>query len=204
MGKVGNGGKGIALEHADRSEAAGRAQRPRHAPRASTRGMPKIETDIDACEVVLHARARDQRPCGGEGMGGAGQADRPRPHAPGASTARTRRSASATSRRSRARSSARRPGAASRARPSRYNAGYTNVHELIPWRTLTGRQQFYHGPPVDARVRRGLLELPPAGGPEDHRRHPRHQAATATPRSCSTSSRRTRSGASTAPTPTTC
>ncbi|MFQ3282299.1 nitrate reductase subunit alpha [Reinekea sp.] len=28
-----------------------------------------------------------------------------------------------------------------------YNAGYTNVHELIPWRTITGRQQFYqdHG-----------------------------------------------------------
>ncbi|UAT42878.1 nitrate reductase subunit alpha [Anaplasmataceae bacterium AB001_6] len=24
-----------------------------------------------------------------------------------------------------------------------YNANYTNVHELIPWRTLTGRQQFY-------------------------------------------------------------
>jgi nitrate reductase / nitrite oxidoreductase, alpha subunit len=24
-----------------------------------------------------------------------------------------------------------------------YNAGYTNVHEYIPWRTLTGRQQFY-------------------------------------------------------------
>jgi len=24
-----------------------------------------------------------------------------------------------------------------------YNAGWTNVHELIPWRTLTGRQQFY-------------------------------------------------------------
>ena len=24
-----------------------------------------------------------------------------------------------------------------------YNAGYTNVHEMIPWRTLTGRQQFY-------------------------------------------------------------
>ncbi len=26
---------------------------------------------------------------------------------------------------------------------SRYTAGYTNVHELIPWRTLTGRQQLY-------------------------------------------------------------
>jgi len=24
-----------------------------------------------------------------------------------------------------------------------YTAGYTNVHELVPWRTLTGRQQFY-------------------------------------------------------------
>src|SRR6185503_6992128 len=24
-----------------------------------------------------------------------------------------------------------------------YTAGYTNVHQLIPWRTLTGRQQFY-------------------------------------------------------------
>ncbi|CBV42738.1 nitrate reductase subunit alpha [Halomonas elongata] len=24
-----------------------------------------------------------------------------------------------------------------------YNAGYTNVHELIPWRTVSGRQQFY-------------------------------------------------------------
>ncbi len=24
-----------------------------------------------------------------------------------------------------------------------YNAGYTNVHELIPWRTFTGRQQLY-------------------------------------------------------------
>ncbi len=47
-----------------------------------------------------------------------------------------------------------------------YNAGYTNVHELIPWRTLTGRQQFYqdhawmrafgeslcvYRPPIDTR-----------------------------------------------------
>jgi nitrate reductase alpha subunit len=47
-----------------------------------------------------------------------------------------------------------------------YTASYTNVHELIPWRTLTGRQQFYqdhrwmrdfgealcvYKPPVDTR-----------------------------------------------------
>lgn len=28
-----------------------------------------------------------------------------------------------------------------------YNAGYTNVHEMIPWRTITGRQQFYQDHP---------------------------------------------------------
>ena len=28
-----------------------------------------------------------------------------------------------------------------------YNAGYTNVHEFIPWRTLTGRQQLYQDHP---------------------------------------------------------
>ena len=28
-----------------------------------------------------------------------------------------------------------------------YNAGYTNVHEMIPWRTLTGRQQLYQDHP---------------------------------------------------------
>jgi nitrate reductase alpha subunit len=28
-----------------------------------------------------------------------------------------------------------------------YNAGYTNVHELIPWRTLTGRQTSYQDHP---------------------------------------------------------
>ncbi|SBR51609.1 nitrate reductase subunit alpha [Halomonas sp. HL-93] len=28
-----------------------------------------------------------------------------------------------------------------------YNAGYTNVHELIPWRTVSGRQQFYQDHP---------------------------------------------------------
>jgi nitrate reductase alpha subunit len=65
-----------------------------------------------------------------------------RDHTHLASAASTTRSASATCRRSRARSSRRRPGLVWNREVS-YNAGYTNVHELIPWRTLTGRQQFY-------------------------------------------------------------
>ena len=62
-----------------------------------------------------------------------------------------------------------------------YNAGYTNVHELIPWRTLTGRQQFYqdhpwmiafgegfssYRPPVDLKTTSGMHQIKPNGNPE--------------------------------------
>jgi nitrate reductase / nitrite oxidoreductase, alpha subunit len=62
-----------------------------------------------------------------------------------------------------------------------YNAGYTNVHELIPWRTLTGRQQFYqdhpwmiafgegfssYRPPIDLKTTSGIHNIKPNGNPE--------------------------------------
>lgn len=62
-----------------------------------------------------------------------------------------------------------------------YNAGYTNVHELIPWRTLTGRQQFYqdhlwmrdfgegfcvYKPPIDTRTIAAMLGARPNGNKE--------------------------------------
>ncbi|SLM63403.1 MULTISPECIES: nitrate reductase subunit alpha [Dickeya] len=62
-----------------------------------------------------------------------------------------------------------------------YNACYTNVHELIPWRTLSGRQQLYqdhewmrafgesllvYRPPVDTRAAQPLLNNKPNGNPE--------------------------------------
>ena len=62
-----------------------------------------------------------------------------------------------------------------------YNAGYTNVHELIPWRTLTGRQQFYldhewmrafgesllvYRPPINTKAAEPLLNAKPNGNPE--------------------------------------
>ncbi|MDR7272583.1 nitrate reductase alpha subunit [Pelomonas saccharophila] len=62
-----------------------------------------------------------------------------------------------------------------------YNAGYTNVHELIPWRTLTGRQQFYqdhrwmrafgegfssYRPPVDLKTTGEIQGIKPNGNPE--------------------------------------
>ena len=59
-----------------------------------------------------------------------------------------------------------------------YNAGYTNVHELIPWRTLSGRQQLYqdhlwmrafgealcvYRPPVDLGTTAPVIDLKPNG-----------------------------------------
>lgn len=62
-----------------------------------------------------------------------------------------------------------------------YNAGYTNVHELIPWRTLTGRQQFYqdhpwmrdfgeqfvlYKPPMNLKTTTPILNINPNGHKE--------------------------------------
>jgi nitrate reductase alpha subunit len=62
-----------------------------------------------------------------------------------------------------------------------YNACYTNVHELIPWRTLTGRQQLYqdhpwmrafgealcvYRPPIDTKAIHPLLGKRGNGNPE--------------------------------------
>jgi nitrate reductase alpha subunit len=59
-----------------------------------------------------------------------------------------------------------------------YNAGYTNVHELIPWRTLTGRQQLYqdhlwmrafgegfcvYRPPIDTKTVKPVISRKPNG-----------------------------------------
>ncbi|MCW3173915.1 nitrate reductase subunit alpha [Shewanella subflava] len=62
-----------------------------------------------------------------------------------------------------------------------YNAGYTNVHEFIPWRTVTGRQQFYqdhqwmrdfgetfvsYKPPVNLKTTQPMLGKKPNGNKE--------------------------------------
>jgi nitrate reductase / nitrite oxidoreductase, alpha subunit len=62
-----------------------------------------------------------------------------------------------------------------------YNAGWTNAHELIPWRTLTGRQQLYqdhpwmrafgeslcvYRPPIDTKTVRAIIGKKDNGNPE--------------------------------------
>ncbi len=62
-----------------------------------------------------------------------------------------------------------------------YTAGYTNVHEYIPWRTITGRQQFYqdhkwmqafgsqmmsYHPPIDTKTTKMIKNSKPNGNKE--------------------------------------
>ena len=62
-----------------------------------------------------------------------------------------------------------------------YNAGYTNVHEQIPWRTVTGRQQFYqdhewmrdfgesmcvYRPPINLKTVQPIMNKKPNGNKE--------------------------------------
>ena len=52
-----------------------------------------------------------------------------------------------------------------------YNAGYTNVHELIPWRTINRPPAVLSGSPLDAGFRRRLLCLPSGHRHQVHGQH---------------------------------
>ena len=117
MGKIGNGGKGIAWNTQTEVRQLGELNGV-VTDEGVTLGMPRIDTDIDACEVVLqfapetngHVAVKAGLPC---------------PSRPDANTrilrsiAKTKRSVFATSRRSRGKSSARRHGAESSRKPCR-------------------------------------------------------------------------------------
>ena len=57
-----------------------------------------------------------------------------------------------------------------------YNASYTNVHELIPWRTFSRPSAALSGPSVDAGFRRGALRLSAAGRSQDDQTDHRPEA----------------------------
>ncbi len=191
------------MEHADRGEAARRAERPRHRrgrrPAACRRSRP---TSTPA-KSMLQLAPETNGHVAVKAWAGAGQADRARPHASGAPPRRREDPLS------------RHPGAAAQDHQLADVERHRERDRLVQ-RRLHQRARadpvahadrppaVLHGSSVDDRLRRRLLQLPSAGGPEDHRRHPRHQAERQPRDRCSTSSRRTRSGASTRPTPTTC
>ncbi len=140
MEKAGNGGKGIAWNTDPEVEHL------RHLNGAWTegpaKGCPKIVTDIDATEVILALAPETNGEVAVKAWRALGKATG-RDHTPLAIPKEgekiTFRDVAAQPRK--IISSPTWSGIESE--EVCYNAGYTNVHELIPWRTLTGRQQLY-------------------------------------------------------------
>jgi nitrate reductase alpha subunit len=179
MDKLGNGGKGLAwgTQEEVRQLAELNGEVLADGP---TKGRPRIESDIDACEVVLQLA----------------------PETNGHVAVKAWESLSKVTGRDHTHLALHREDEKIRfrdiqAQPRKiisspiwsglesekvsYNAGYTNVHELIPWRTLTGRQQFYldhpwmtafgenfssYRPPVDLKAVDELIQRKPNGNPE--------------------------------------
>ena len=174
MGKIGNGGKGIGWNTATEVQQLGDLNG------LDDEGRPRIVSDVDACEVILQLA----------------------PETNGHVAVKAWEALSKVTGRSHAHLALHREDEKIRyrdvlAQPRKiissptwsglesekvsYNAGYTNVHELIPWRTLSGRQQFYqdhpwmiafgegfssYRPPVDLKTTTGIHNIKPNGNPE--------------------------------------
>jgi nitrate reductase alpha subunit len=162
--KLGNGGKGISWNTEDEVRGLGDLNY-RISDSGPTAGRPRIESDIDAAEVILYLAPETNGEVALKAWEALGRiTGRDHTH-----LARTREDEKIRFRDIQAQprkiiSSPTWSGIESE--HVSYTAGYTNVNELIPWRTLTGRQQFYqdhrwfrdfgeslavYRPPIDTR-----------------------------------------------------
>lgn len=139
--KLGNGGKGIKWDTKEEVEFLGKLNRIHHEEGAN-QGRPKIESAIDACEVILSLAPETN----GHVAVKAWEAlsvitGREHAHLALPKEDEKIRFADIVAQPRKIISSPTWSGLEDE--HVSYNAGYTNVHELIPWRTITGRQQFY-------------------------------------------------------------
>ncbi len=179
MARLGNGGKGIGWN--TEQEVKGLAKlNSTVAEEGVSKGLPRIESDIDAAEVILYLAPETN----GEVAVKAWEALSKITGRDHAHLALPREEDKIRFRDLQAQprkiiSSPTWSGLESE--HVSYNAGYTNVHELIPWRTLTGRQQLYqdhpwmrafgealvaYKPPIDTKTVRELLGKRGNGHPE--------------------------------------
>jgi nitrate reductase alpha subunit len=179
MDKLGNGGKGIGWKTGTEVEQLGQLNGLTAEPGVS-QGMPRIVSDIDACEVILQLAPETN----GHVAVKAWEAlekftGREHKHLALYREDEKIRYRDIQAQPRKIISSPTWSGIESET--VSYNAGYTNVHELIPWRTLTGRQQFYqdhpwmiafgegfssYRPPVNMKATSGMLGIKPNGNPE--------------------------------------
>ncbi|MEZ2307667.1 nitrate reductase subunit alpha [Paraburkholderia sp. RCC_158] len=145
MDKLGNGGKGIAwqtgTETAQLAELNGIVNEE-----GATRGLVKIDNDIDACEVVLMLAPETNGHVAVKAWDALSKiTGRHHAHLALHREDEKIRYRDVQAQPRKIISSPTWSGVESE--KVSYTAGYTNVHELIPWRTLTGRQQFYQDHP---------------------------------------------------------
>jgi nitrate reductase alpha subunit len=159
LNKLGNGGKGISWNTDTEVEQLG-ALNGRTLEEGVTQGMPRIVTDIDAAEMIMMLA----------------------PETNGHVAVKAWEALSRITGRAHAHLAQHREDEKIRfrdiqAQPRKiissptwsglesekvsYNACYTNVHELIPWRTLTGRQQFYQDHPWMRAFGEGFVSYRP-------------------------------------------
>jgi nitrate reductase alpha subunit len=141
MTKVGNGGKGIAWNTVDEVKALGDLNGV-VTYEGATKGLPKIETDIDAAEVILMLAPETNGHVAVKAWDALGKITGiDHKHLALHKEDEKIRFRDIQAQPRKIISSPTWSGLESE--KVSYNSGYTNVHELIPWRTLTGRQQFY-------------------------------------------------------------
>ncbi len=179
MSKVGNGGKGINWDTKIEVTQLGQLN-GLTTDAGVTCGMPKIESDIDACEVILQFAPETNGHVAVKAWEALGkQTGLDHTHLAIHREDEKIRFRDIQAQPRKIISSPTWSGIESET--VSYNAGYTNVHEMIPWRTLTGRQQFYmdhpwmtafgegfssYRPPVDLKTTNAIQDRKPNGNKE--------------------------------------
>jgi nitrate reductase alpha subunit len=179
LDKQGNGTKGIVWDTRDEVAFLGQLNH-RVTEEGVSQGRPRIDSAIDACEVVLHLAPETNGHVAVKAWESLGQATgRDHTHLATGKEHEAIRYRDIQAQPRKIISSPIWSGLEDE--HVSYNAGYTNVHELIPWRTLTGRQQFYqdhewmrafgegfmgYRPPVDTKTAAPLLGRKPNGHKE--------------------------------------
>ena len=145
MSSIGNGGKGIAWKTEPEVELLGKLNGI-VAEEGPTKGLPRIDTDIDATEVVLSLAPETNGEVAVKAWAALEQmTGRHHVHLAEAKEDEKIRYRDIQAQPRKIISSPTWSGI--EFEKVCYNAGYTNVHELIPWRTLTGRQQLFQDHP---------------------------------------------------------
>lgn len=145
LGKLGNGGKGMAWNTDDEIKLLGELNRT-VTEEGVSKGLPKIETAIEAAEVILSLAPETNGQVAVKAWASLGEkTGRDHKHLALPREDEKIRYRDVQAQPRKIISSPIWSGIESE--HVSYNAGYTNVHELIPWRTLTGRQSLYQDHP---------------------------------------------------------